>query len=715
MSGQFLLDSAALAISLFNAFILFWLGLTVLFNAEHRAWGVLLAVIGLLTGASFFLAHSVILSQGASNLVRGFTFWWHVGWTPLIGAPFAWYLLMLWYTGFWDHPASPLRRRQTPWLVISFLLAAVLFGLLLAANPLPSIQYEASVDVERLPLLGSVPLLVLIYPPFIVLCISLALDALLRPGPSHRVLGDLARLRARPWLMGASLVLLVVSLLVGVIFLWLIQVARLQPSILGLVESLSPALSLLDLLLAALLMVAILLLGQAVVSYEIFSGVTLPRRGFLKQWRSTILLFAALSLLAGSGVIGRVPPVYTVLGLLLLVALAYAVFTRQSFAERERGIRQLRPFVSSQRLFESILTPASPPELDLAAPFAELCREVLGARQAVLAPLGSLAALGVAPLAFPPGEALNLPAMPDTLTSLTSPRMLGVPLDPERQAGFVWAAPLWNERGLTGLLFLGEKRDGAIYSQEEIEIARASGERLADVLASAEMGRRLVALQRQRSVESGELDRRARRALHDEVLPRLHAALLRLGALPLSEVLQTGLEDLSAVHRQISDLLRDLPRTVSPDLAHLGLLSALRRVALDELQGSFQPVAWQVDPQAEARLKDLSPLAAETLYYAGREALRNAARHARPPQGDSLTLIVGVAWREGIEICIQDNGAGLPLPGATPSGSGQGLALHSTLMAVVNGSLSLESAPGAFTRVRLFIPATELENGGNAG
>ena len=47
--------------------------------------------------------------------------------------------------------------------------------------------------------------------------------------------------------------------------------------------------------------------------------------------------------------------------------------------------------------------------------------------------------------------------------------------------------PLWSERGLIGVLLLGEKRDGGLYTQEEIEIARASGERLIDTQASAEM------------------------------------------------------------------------------------------------------------------------------------------------------------------------------------------------------------------------------------
>ena len=38
-------------------------------------------------------------------------------------------------------------------------------------------------------------------------------------------------------------------------------------------------------------------------------------------------------------------------------------------------------------------------------------------------------------------------------------------------------------------------------------------------------------------------------------------------------------------------------------------------------------------------------------------------------------------------------------------GAGQGLALHSTLLAVVGGSLTIDSQPGMFTRVTLWLPA----------
>jgi signal transduction histidine kinase len=266
---------------------------------------------------------------------------------------------------------------------------------------------------------------------------------------------------------------------------------------------------------------------------------------------------------------------------------------------------------------------------------------------------------------------------------------------------------LWSERGLIGLLLLGEKSDHGNYSLEEIEIARASGERLADVLTSAEIARRLIHLQRQRLMESSVLDRRAHRMLHDDVLPHLHTVLLQLGTLPTTSnpPAQDAIDLLTRIHRQISDLLRDLPGPPSMGLARLGLVNALHRVIEDELSTSFDEVIWQVETEVESRARDLPALAAEVLYAAAREAIRNAARHARSQEDSrSLRLTFKMYWRAGVEIQIEDNGVGLPASGVRSSDNGHGLALHSTMMAVINGSLSLESAPGGFTRVVLNLP-----------
>jgi len=259
--------------------------------------------------------------------------------------------------------------------------------------------------------------------------------------------------------------------------------------------------------------------------------------------------------------------------------------------------------------------------------------------------------------------------------------------------------PLWSERGLIGVLLLGEKRDGGLYTQEEIEIARASGERLIDTQASVEMARRLMALQRQRLTESQVLDRQARRALHDDVLPRLHAAMLTLSS---DQPPTDAVALLADAHRRVSDLLREMPPTSAPQVRQLGLVGALRQVVETEMGGRFDSVTWQVSAEAERKLEGIPPLIAEVLFYAAREAARNAARHGGA-DGRPLHLRVAAGSGRGrLELVVEDDGVGLDPMGR--SAEGGGLALHSTMMAVVGGTLAVESALGAYTRVTLALP-----------
>ena len=198
------------------------------------------------------------------------------------------------------------------------------------------------------------------------------------------------------------------------------------------------------------------------------------------------------------------------------------------------------------------------------------------------------------------------------------------------------------------------------------------------------------------------LELHTRRTLHDEILPQLHTALLLLNSEP--DAAQT---QLSAAHHRISDLLRELPAPSAPEVASLGLMPALHRLVESELRGSFDGVEWQVSQQAEKQAALLPTSAAEVLYYAAREALRNAAEHGRgSTQQRSLQVRISAEVGPEFTLTIADDGVGLDNHAST-SGSRSGLALHSTLLAVAGGALSVESEPGRFTRVSLSMPLPE--------
>jgi signal transduction histidine kinase len=700
-----------MAISLFNTILLLWLGATVLLNADRRTWGIWAGGGGLLLGGAFFLSHSAILSLTLTYISRSLRFWWYASLIPIVILPGGWYVIMLWYTGFWDERGTALRRRQQLWTPLLLLMMAGGLGVLLVyANPF-------SGYVSLLPLrffvneIGGTPLLVSGYALYLILCIGLSLDALWRPGPTARVMGDLARGRARAWLIAASLLLLLISLVVIGALLWILSDVRGESGYV-ITPDVVLALSRLDLLLVALIALVVVVLGQAVVAYEIFTGKTLPRRGLRRQWSRALLLAAGYGALVSWTLIVPLRAIYTVLLAALLMTFFFALLGWRSYAERERTMTHLRPFVASQQLYDRLLSPpaaAAPAEIDADTPFRALCRDVLEARLAYLIPLGPLAPLAGSPLAYPSAAPAPPPSLEAVTAHFTSPEEAIVPLNPARYKGAAWAIPLWSERGLIGVLLLGEKEDGSLYTQEEMEIARASGERLIDVQAGAEMGRRLLALQRERLVESQVVDRRLRRVLHDDVLPQVHAALLAVNGLPTGDgetarqVRGETAALLGDVHRQISDLLRDFPAAVTPAVARLGVLGALRRTVDESLGAAFDGVTWQVGEGAREAARSLSALQAEVLFYAAREAIRNAARHGRgEDNARSLHLRLDARRQEEtLVLLIEDDGVGMSL--SEEGGQGRGLALHSTMMAVIGGALSTESLPDAYTRVRLTV------------
>jgi len=717
MSGSLLLDWAVMVVSLCNIFLLLWLSLTVLLNAERRTRGIWLAGGGLFIGGIFFLSHSAILGFGPDYLDQAANFWWRLGWIPVIISPFAWYVVMLWYTGFWER--LPLEmgqnlvlRRHRSWLILLTTASVAILALFLFANSLPSFDQITHFDLSATLSLRGIPILILLYPIFILTCISLSLDTLFHPGPTVRMMGYLARRRARPWLIAASFVLLLVSLLVGAIMMWMVFGIRQNNSAAFLLPSpdLGRSIAWMDLLISTLIAISVALTGQAVASYEIFTGKTLPRRGLLRYWYRALILAVGYSGVVSLSITLDLYPIYNLLISTCLLILFYALLSWRSYAERERFIEHLRPFVVSQQLYEQILkTPSDGNFPGVKRPFHALCDSILGARMASLVPTDSLSPLFGPPLVYPedafyPGISLQ------ELIKQFTPQILCITLETRDSSGPSWAVPLWNERGLCGMLLLSEKQDHGLYTQEEMEIARSVGERLMDMQISAEMSRRLMSLQRQQLAESQVIDRRAQRILHDDVLPRLHAALLTLSNLNAAQ--QDGaseiLDLLGDVHRQIADLLRDYSSVTTPELARLGLVEALHQVVNGELKGAFDEVTWEVTPETSQEAGNIPPLATEVLFYATRETIRNAAHHARPANDKTpLQLRVAMNWKDGLEILIEDNGVGIRTAIRPDREGGHGLALHSTMLAVIGGSLTIETTPGNSTRIRLRIPAND--------
>jgi two-component sensor histidine kinase len=268
--------------------------------------------------------------------------------------------------------------------------------------------------------------------------------------------------------------------------------------------------------------------------------------------------------------------------------------------------------------------------------------------------------------------------------------------------------PIAGGPGTSGTLLLAPKRDGRAYSAEEIELAQVCGERLLDALAGERIGHTLMELLRRRLGELQVVSTRHRRVLHDEVLPDIHLALLRL-----QEEHEVSAA-LTRAHQTLSEMLQAGPQSAAGQVASRGLLAAIRETIEREFAASFRSVEWNVEEEAARGMSERSgAVAAEVLYYAALEAVRNAARHASGGDPNrEVSLRITARWIDGLDLAIDDDGVG-PLGNTAEPGGRQGLLIHTTMMAVVGGSLSLTTGEdGKGTTVRLGLPAASLPKDG---
>ncbi|RPJ51454.1 MAG: hypothetical protein EHM21_02680 [Chloroflexi bacterium] len=704
--SSLLLNWAVLTISFFITISLFWLGLMVLLAGNRRSAGTWLTGGGLMAGALFFTSHTAIMGRGLSSTSFGMDFWWWVSWIPAVVAPLAWYGALLWYSGYrLDRP-----HHHHSWLILNLVLAVGIGLLLVFANPLPSYRYVVGRIIVITPSIGGIPLLIIVYVAYSLLCYLLPLDLLRKP-PIGSPLETRARQRARPYLVFASMALLLAGILLAWTALWALNT---HP-----VPTLSNAqteriVQQFDLGVAALVALAITLLGRAIVGFEVFTGRPLPRNRFLRQWRSTVILAGGFGAAAAFTLTIELRPIYSLMLATGLMTLFYALYSWRSFVEREDFMERLRPFVASQNLYGVLTTPQSESEGSTRALFDTLCRDVLEVRLATIVPAGALATLAGPPLAYPESSAapsIDASGWPGRFSRQV--RCL-----PAEQAGepggafpgIDWAVPLWSSRGLDGVLMLGEKINGNPFTEEEIEIAQAAGERVLDLLAGTEMARLAMELLRQRLAQAHVMDGQGRRVLHDEVLPELHTTLLHLSALaPGEPSIRQAMSSLSKAHRQIADLMREMPLPVPHRLVQGGLAAALRSLVEHDYANDFNEVEWRIAPEAVEYARGLPLFVNEVLFFAARELVRNAAIHGRERENENsdalpLCLEISLEIKNGLHLAITDNGSGFRSRGPDAAGgSGNGLRIHNAMLAAVGARLEVLPLPERGTQAQIYL------------
>ncbi|HEX2349052.1 MAG TPA: ATP-binding protein [Ktedonobacterales bacterium] len=813
---QSALALAAIALSVFSLITYLWLGVTTLLMSERRSLVTWVGGLGLLFGALFFLCHGALVAAGVSQAAPATTdLWWRLSWAPAFAAPLLWAAIGLRYTAV----AGSWGRLRTPALVVVVGLGAC--TALLALLSWPSIgKYSDFIAIldnslrlqtsDALRVSPWVPALGIAFVIYVAACASLPWAALAvrRFGPSigarlaprgfglpvsmqrsgaqqasaAATLADAPSTpseaesplraadsaeagllwtpsdawdRARPALFAASLCMLAAGGVVAVVGLLtaLVEhrtaasaVSQTLPAVTVAPQPGHAALALVlaDLVVQVALACLGLLVGWAVVRQGVLVERRLPQRGYLSHWRGMAALAGALALVVAW--MGAVEPdaLPDLLLLVALVAVAIALLTWQSYVAHDRLLAQLRPFMASLSLGNAGWLATNPGEVERGVDqlFTSLCRDVLGAAHGRLdISAGRLR------------HSYSYAASEDERAGGATP---GDALEKRD-----WSLQMSDGRGAVAIMRLGPRLDGVGYTSSDLEIARACGLRILDAVGEFATAQAVASLARRRGLEAELTAALPRRVLHDDVLPRLHLAMLRLEAQrarlrahPVAavtasaattaptaepaeadvarEVDDVGAEmgevvaELGRAHRDLAALMRAAPMASARRLEH-GFTGALRGALDGEFRGAFDELEWETPDDAVAAADALPPVVADLLLSATLEAVRNAGRHAR---GENLHRRLALRVRlaadaQMVTAQVSDNGVGLtspmassfaaPIAGATSSGAQpatpsplgaagarSGLLTHGALMALVGGSLSVRSGEdgGAVVTIR---------------
>ena len=768
----------ALALSIFNLVSFLWLACTVWLNGDRHSLIARVGAVGLSLSALFFYVHALLISTPLTQTSGLLTseFLWHLIWLPALGVPYIWFMIGLHYAALMN---DSWRRRRPLLLACSAALGLLVLLLLFFnsstfsfAGTLRLLAYSEILESSGSQALSSPVLLPIAFLCYVTFCaISLwftpsrvgrllrvlwhACTGRLQNTSLLKALGDafwddriplealeephLSWNLARPGLLLAALLMVGLTTTLGVLGVWSMVGWREQPSV-----HIAPVplttiplnLMLLDIFATGLVALIILLIGYSIVRHGILVERPLARQGFFEQWRgivivsTTVAIFIAFFVLVTGSKLG---------GLLLITCLAtgaYALFTWSSYTAHDRYIALLGPFLRSTSVRHWLNTDLQKTEQGMEDLFFHLCNDVLEVQCARLIVLTGTVKRSFAyrwpvdneqnsseelmlaprkkwlPAASPAHPYSNREMISDANAYRISVSWQGLPI-------ICWVLPIYDEFGLVARLYLGPRQDRAGFTDEDMDLAHACGQRILDTLRDHEAMLTVASLLKRRVVDVKLLGAQQRRVLHDEILPQMHLALLRLETLrpciqgdstQAEAALDETVEIISQAHRRLAAMMRATTTSAPHRLERDGMMHAIHTMIAQDFQQAFDEVEWDVSEETAYRIDEIVPPAiAELIFAAVQEALRNAARHARGSDVHRhLRLTLRATCNPHLEIIVADDGVGIVSASSSTTGTGGGLLTHSALLAIAGGSLTVKSAPDEGVTVRILLPAEVL-------
>src|SRR6266567_2667263 len=545
----------------------------------------------------------------------------------------------------------------------------------------------------------------------------------------------LSWLLARPRLLLAALLMVCLTITLGMLGIhsmlnWLAIEQHHPLPVPPVLTTIPFNLIVLDLIANGAVAFIILLIGYSIIRHGVLIERPLARRGFVVQWRGIVIVDTTVAVFIALLVTSTRSNLEGLLLITALATVAYAMFTWSSYTAHDRYIALLGPFLRSTDLRHWLNTDLQKTEQGLQDLFFHLCQDALAVRCARLTIIAgpvrrsfsyrwpehvSIAEKQHTETAQPgdaemlavdrrrrnsldrAGWTEFLAARRKALTGREAVVMHAhrLRMSVDEQPMICWVLPMYDERGLAATLYLGPRQDGGAFTDEDMDLAHACGQRILDTLGDHEAMQAVAGLLRSRIVDVKLLGAQQRRVLHDEILPQMHLALLRLETLrpALAEddqhattarsaaALDEAVATISDAHRRLAAMMRATTSGAPHRLERDGMIHAIRTMIELDFRQAFDEVRWDVTSETARYIDDnVPPAIAELIFAAVQEALRNAARHGRGSDVHRhLSVTVRASCNPHLEVLVTDDGVGIVSTSST-TGTGGGLLTHSALL-----------------------------------
>lgn len=206
-----------------------------------------------------------------------------------------------------------------------------------------------------------------------------------------------------------------------------------------------------------------------------------------------------------------------------------------------------------------------------------------------------------------------------------------------------------------------------------------------------------------RIIEVQESERaRISRDLHDDLGQLLTAVKIGLRTITDADTIDQARERAQragATAAEALDVVRRMARGLRTGvLEDLGLRAALERLVEDVSEGSGIEIAADFKIAKESRLPHAVEIGA---YRLAQEALTNVIKHA-----DARNVTITVRARDdGVDIAVRDDGRGFSIREAEGAGTTLGLQGMRERVAMLGGTMRIESSPGHGTSILIRLPS----------